>query len=132
MALATREHVNAALRALGAPEIPAEPSAEQRVDDLLEEATDLVTGHLHPCPIPTPTPEPISRVIGSMVAAVLNRDGELPDNVSDLTAGIYGAKFEAGTTSPGPYLTMALKKRLLPYRCGNGMVSVPLGSERAQ
>lgn len=123
MALATRADVEAALRRSLQP--------DEDVDGLLEEASDLVVGYLHPCPIPDPTPPAISRVVASMVAAAISRTPGLPVAATNATAGPYGLAFAAESTSLGPYFTNALKQRLRPYRCGNGMVSVQLASERA-
>lgn len=123
MALATEDDVAAAL---GRQLTDAERGAASA---LLETATDLVTGYLHPCPIPTPTPAAISRVIADMVAAVFSRPAGVLANTSDLSADIYGVKFAEGSTSPTPYLTAALRERLAPYAC-TGFVSMPLVSER--
>ena len=122
MALATREQVATALRR------SLDPS--EGVDGLLETASDLVMGYLHPCLIPEPTPPAISRVVADMVAAVLTpADGVLPDTKS-VVAGPFQQSFFDGANSRVPYLTAALKARLAPFRCGNGMTSVQLGSER--
>lgn len=123
MALATRAQVETALRR------SLDPSED--VDGLLETASDLVIGYLHPCPIPEPTPPAISRVVADMVVAVLTRPAGLGGEPSDMQAGVYRVGFQPGTNSPTPFLTAALKARLAPYLCGNnGMVSVRLGSER--
>jgi hypothetical protein len=125
MALANPADVEAALRRSLTPE------ELEWISGLLETASDLVIGYLHPCPIPTPTPEAISRVVADMVAAVLERPGgDTAANVSSATMGPFSVGFTPGSTSPGPYLTVALKERLAPFRCGTGMVSVQLGSER--
>lgn len=124
MALAGASDVEAALgRDLVAVEL-------NRVESLLDEASDLVAGYLHPCTVPVPVPGAIKRVVASMVAAVFSRPVEIPVESESLNMGPYGVKFGAGTTSVGPYFTAALKSRLAPYRCGSGMVSVQLGSER--
>ena len=126
MALATREQVETSLRR------SLDPSED--VDGLLETASDLVIGYLHPCPIPEPTPAAISRVVADMVAAVLSPAANIPSGAVETSANAgpfgYGVKFGDGANSPVPYLTAALKARLAPYRCGNGMTSVLMQSER--
>lgn len=102
----------------------------QYVDGLIDTAADLVTGYLYPCKVPTPVPGAVTRVVADMVAAVFNRPSAIPTESESLNAGMYGVKFATGATSPGPYLTAAFKERLKPYRCGGGVVSVQLGSER--
>lgn len=102
----------------------------ESVDVLLETASDLVTGYLHPCPIPNPAPAAITRVVAEMAATVLNRPTTVLPESQSLSAGQFDVTFAQGATSPGPYLTAAIKQRLRPFRCGNGMVSVQLGSER--
>lgn len=121
MALATQEDVEAALgRSLT-------PEEAERVGNQLEEASDLVLGYLK-CPPPTPTPDAITRVVASMVAALIMRPANQPVNADQVNAGPYGVRYTEGSTSSGPWLTSALKMRLSPYRCS--MVSVPLASER--
>ncbi|MGQ9349722.1 hypothetical protein [Mycolicibacterium gilvum] len=122
MTLATSQDVQTALgRELTADETAA-------VAGLLDEATDLVVGYLHPFEVPTPVPAAIVRVVASMTAAVLLRPASIPHEATQLTADVFSASFAPGTTSPGPYLTAALKARLRPFR--TGMVSQELGSER--
>lgn len=124
MDLASQDDIEKALRR------ELTDSEAESVDGLAETASDLVVGYLFPCPIPDPTPPAIVRVVADMVAAVLNRPPtQLPDTQS-LNAGIFGVNLTPGSTSQGPYLTAAFKQRLKPFRCGNGMVSVQLGSER--
>ncbi len=120
MALATQADVVKALRR------DLTSQEEEDVDNLLDEASDLVLGYLK-CPPPTPTPEAIVRATASMVAAVL-RPTNLPENAETLTAGEYSMKLAEGSTSKSPYLTAALKLRIRRWRCS--MVSVPLSSER--
>ena len=103
-------------------------SEQEYIDGLLEEASDLVVGYLDPFEIPTPPPGPIIRVVASMVAAVLNRPSAILPDTQSLTADSYGVTFAQGATSPGPYLTEGLKRRLSPYRLGAGVVA--LSSER--
>lgn len=123
--LATRDDVEKALgRSLTAPE-------QASVQGQLEEASDLVAGYLHPCPVPTPTPGPVVRVTAAAVAALIQRTEQgATTDVQSYTAGPFGVQYQAGATSSGPWLTAALRDRLRPYRCGNGMQSVALGSER--
>ncbi|QTF82013.1 head-to-tail adaptor [Mycobacterium phage Fefferhead] len=126
-ALATTEDVKKALKALQRPEV-AEALQPEDVSDLLQEASDLVTGHLWPSPVPDPTPGEITRVTAAMVAASLIRPKEILPETASLTADGFGATFTPGTTSPGVYLTAALKARLRPFR--SGFTSVAMGSER--
>ena len=122
VALAT---VNDVTAALGNP-----PSGD--VDALLETASDLVIGYLYPCPIPDPTPPAISRVVADMVATAVSGPGpEVPVDVKTMGYGPFTVGFADGATSRRPFLTAALKQRLAPFRCGNGMTSMPLGSERS-
>ena len=122
MSLAIQDDVRAALRR------DLTENEELGVEALIEEASDLVLGYLHPYQIPAQTPGPIVRVVASMVAAVLSRPSNLLPDTQSLTADAYGVTFLAGATSPGPYLTEAFKRRLRPYR--PGITTVTLGSER--
>jgi hypothetical protein len=126
MALATQADVEAIL---GRPLTPEEAA---RVESQLEEASDLVVGYLHPCPLPTPTPTAIVRVVASMVAALIKNPtpATVPSGATTLGAGPYNVGFSEGATSPGPWLTAKHKMRLRPFRCGNGMTSVGLSGER--
>ncbi|ARQ95451.1 hypothetical protein I5G81_gp12 [Mycobacterium phage Shandong1] len=123
--LATAEDVKGALRALQRPELA---ESLPPVDDLLQEASDLVTGHLWPSLVPEPTPDPIKRVTAAMVAAALTRPKELLPETQSLSADGFGVTFTPGAGSPGCYLTAAMKTKLRPYR--SGMTSVAMGSER--
>ncbi|ALF01387.1 head-to-tail adaptor [Mycobacterium phage LilPharaoh] len=125
--LATLDDVRAALRALRKPEL-AESLQEQDAADLLQQASDLVEGYLYPATVPTPTPGPITRVTAAMVAAALIKPSEILPETQTLQADGFGVTFAAGSNSPGPYLTQALKERLRPYR--PRMASVSMGSER--
>lgn len=122
MALATQDDVRAALRR------DLTESEQDWLDGLLEEASDLVIGYLDPHPVAVPTPDAITRVVASMVATVLNRPANILPDTQSLTADSYGIQFVPGATSPGPYLSDSLKKRLAPYRTGH--VVVELSSER--
>lgn len=127
MALATLADVATALgRALTVAE-------QAKATPWLDEASDLVVGYLHPCPIAEPTPEPITRVVAAMVAALLTptTTANLPSGATSIAAGPYSVGLAPDAAGTGPVLTARLKMRLRPYRCGNGMVSVALGSERA-
>lgn len=100
------------------------------VGGVLDGASDLIDGYLYPCTVPDPTPGAVTRVVADIAAAVLSRPAGLMPDTSNMTAGPYQVGFASGSTSLGPYLTAALKQRLAPFRCGNGMASVQLGSER--
>lgn len=122
MTLAIQDDVRAALRR------DLTVSEELGVEALIEEASDLVRGYLHPYQIPVSTPGPITRVVAAMVAAVLNRPTSILPDTQSLSADSYGVTFAAGATSPGPYLTESFKKRLRPYR--PGIVTLTVGGER--
>lgn len=102
------------------------------VENLIDEACDLIDGYLYPSVVPASTPGAITRVAADMVAAVFNRPKGVLPNTSQTAADIYSVTFEAGTTNPGPYLTAAFKIRLDPYRFGKGMASIQLGSGRSR
>ncbi|AXH46850.1 head-tail adaptor Ad1 [Mycobacterium phage Aminay] len=122
MPLATLQDVQSALRR------PLTQDETAALDGLLGEAEDAVVGYLHPYEVPTPTPPAITRVVASMVVAVLTRPATILPEATQLTADVFGATFAPGSTSPGPYLTAGMKLRLRPFR--SGMVSQMLGSER--
>ncbi|ADL71103.1 head-to-tail adaptor [Mycobacterium phage Sulley] len=125
--LASLDDVKAALRAMGKPEL-AEALAAEDVADLLQEATDLVTGHLWPGEVPSPTPPTITRVTASVAATALTKPKELLPETESLQADGFGVKFTPGAGSPGCYLTAAQKTRLRPWK--RSAVSVPMSSER--
>src|SRR4051794_11287078 len=122
--LAGLDDVKAALRALGRPDL-AETVTD--ADELLQEASDLVTGHLWPSEGPTPTPDPVKRVTASMVAVCLTRPTEILPETQQLSADGFGVTFTPGSGSPGPYLTAAHKARLRPFK--ECMTSVAMGGE---
>lgn len=104
-------------------------SETEWVDSLIDTASDLVNGYLHPYyTIPDPTPGPITRVVADMVAAVFNRPANILPETQSLSADSYGISFAAGATSQGPQLTAAFKERLNPFR--TTMVIVEMASER--
>ncbi|ASZ72642.1 head-to-tail adaptor [Mycobacterium phage Apocalypse] len=125
--LASLDDVKAALRAMGKPEL-AEALAAEDVTDLLQEATDLVTGHLWPGEVPSPAPPTITRVTASVAATALTKPKELLPETESLQADGFGVKFTPGAGSPGCYLTAAQKTRLRPWK--RSAVSVPMSSER--
>ncbi|QIG61524.1 head-to-tail adaptor [Mycobacterium phage Ximenita] len=125
MTLATTADVQAALRALQRPDLA---EALPDVNDLLQDASDLVAGHLWPNQVPDPIPSPIARVTAAMVAAVLTRPKEILPETTNLSADGFGVAFAEGGTSPRPFLTRDMKLRLRPYR--SGMSSVSMSSER--
>ncbi|ASR87625.1 head-to-tail adaptor [Mycobacterium phage Tachez] len=112
---------------MGKPEL-AEALAAEDVTDLLQEATDLVTGHLWPGEVPSPTPPTITRVTASVAATALTKPKELLPETESLQADGFGVKFTPGAGSPGCYLTAAHKTRLRPWK--RSAVSVPMSSER--
>jgi len=90
------------------------------VDNLIDEATDLVVGYGISLDI-SPVPGAIKRVVATMVAAVFSKPSI---NVADYDASGYSTAREAAgvhvgmesATTSGPWLTNALKERLKPYR----------------
>jgi hypothetical protein len=119
MAFAAKEDVEADLgRSLTSTE-------EARADSLLDQATDLVVGHLGV--EPNPVPGAVKRVVATMVAAVFMKPAV---TVADYDASGYSTARESagvhiGTesaTSEGPWLTNSLKLRLNPYRSGGVVV----------
>ncbi|AEL19667.1 head-to-tail adaptor [Mycobacterium phage Edugator] len=124
--LATLDDLTTALKSLNRPEL-AEGLEAAGVADLLERASDLVAGYLYPSTVPEPTPAAITRVTAEAAALAMIRPAELPAEAQTLQADGFGVTFAAGGSSPGPYLTAALKQRLRPYR--STMVSVSMGGE---
>ena len=119
MSLATLDDLKKALRAMGKPEV-----AESLLDaaDLLDEASDLVEGHLWPSTVPDPIPPAITRVVATAAALALTRPTEILPETQSLQADGFGVTFTPGGNTPGPYLTAALKQRLRPYRSGMSSV----------
>jgi hypothetical protein len=125
MAFATEDDVVADL---GRQLTPAEGN---RVDSLLDQATDLVIGYLGG--EPNPVPGAVVRVVATMVAAVFTKPAI---TVADYDASGYSTARESagvhiGTesaTSEGPWLTNSLKMRLNPYR-GGAVVVYTMASE---
>ena len=92
---------------------------------MLEQASDLVVGHLGYWP--DPVPGPVARVVATMVAAVFDKPAV---TTADYDASGYSTSREysqvrvgqESATTSGPWLTRALKFRLRPYR--RGMFSI--------
>lgn len=127
MSLATSDDVVTALaRSLTSAESTS-------VDNMLEQASDLVVGYLG-C-LPDPVPGPVARVVAAMVAAVFDKPSV---TVADYDTSGYSTSREyaqvavgvESATSTGPWLTKSLKERLCPYR--SGMRSVGMVSEQGQ
>lgn len=127
MTYATADDVKAALRAIGRDELAGDLPP---VDAMLDEASDLVDGHLWPSQVPTPIPGAVVRVVAAVAATVLLRPPELLPETHSLQADGFGVTFTPGAGSLGPYLTTALKARLRPYRAA--VASVVMSSERTQ
>lgn len=113
MALAASADVVAALgRSLTAAETTA-------VANQLDQASDLVVGHLGGWP--DPVPGPVARVVATMVAAVFDKPAI---TTADYDATGYSTSREyaevrvgaESATTSGPWLTNALRARLRPYR----------------
>jgi hypothetical protein len=104
----------------------------QRVDHLLDEATDLVIGYGVSATI-NPVPGAVTRVVASMVMAVFTKPSI---NIADYDASGYRSSSETASvrvgmesaTTEGPWLTASQKMRLNPYRIG-GMNQVQMVSE---
>lgn len=102
------------------------------VDNLLEQASDLVAGYLGYTP--DPVPAAVTRVVATMVVAVFTKPSV---TVADYDASGYSTTREAAgvrvgvesATTEGPWLTNALKMRLRPYR--DAVVSLRMESEQA-
>lgn len=126
MAFATDDDVSDALgRSLTSSEATV-------VDNLLEQATDLVIGYGVPADI-DPVPGAVTRVVAAMVQAVFNKPGI---TVADYNSSGYSQTVESASvrvgmesaTTSGPWLTNALKMRLNPYR-SRGMNQIGMKSE---
>lgn len=127
MAYATDDDVVAALgRSLTSTESAV-------VDNLLEQATDLVVGYLGR-DLDT-VPDPVSRVVATMVAAVFTKPAT---TTSDYNASGYNVAREVATvqvgtesaTTSGPWLTKTLRLRLRRYR--RGMFSIHVVSPEVE
>ena len=127
MALATTVDVQGALRALQRADLAA-ALMDADVSELLQNASDLVTGYLWPGEVPTPVPDTIKRVTASVVAVSLTRPRELLPETQSLQADGFGVTFTPGAGSPGVYLSAAHKTALRPWK--RSAVSVPMSSER--
>jgi hypothetical protein len=94
-------------------------SENNRVDYLLEEASDLVVSYINQTP--NPVPGAVKRAVASMVAAVFLKPSI---STADYSASGYKesqefAQVHVGTesaTTTGPWLTKALRQRLNPFR----------------
>lgn len=131
MALAETADVATALgRTLTTSETAQAPS-------LLEEASDLVVGHLGCDPTdeeadPT-VPAAVTRVVARMVARVFSQPTEVVGSEGTTeTVGPFSrtTRYGAGTTSGNPWLAGTDKVALRPYRCGGGMREVSLASDQ--
>jgi len=115
MALATTQDV---VDALGRALTSAESAT---VENLLDQASDLVVGYLGATP--DPVPGAVSRVVATMVVAVYLKPYV---NTADYGVNGYNVIKESmpvkvgveSATTEGPWLTNALKMRLRPYRLG--------------
>ena len=113
MSLATAADVQAALgRSLT-------PDESGRVDNLLDQASDLVVGFIGYWP--DPVLAAISRVVATSVAAVFERPSVTTaqyDATGYATSREYAQTVvdRSSYTSAGPWLTAAQKMRLYPYR----------------
>jgi len=126
VAFATDGDVSDALgRSLTSPETTV-------VDNLLDQATDLVVGYGID-PAISPVPGAVTRVVASMVVAVFTKPSI---NIADYDASGYRSSSETASvrvgmesaTTEGPWLTASQKMRLNPYRTG-GMNQIQMVSE---
>lgn len=116
------------------------PTAEEtaRLPGLLDEASDLVIGHLGCEPEP-PVPDAVNRATARIVARVLMQDSTAGSGstigVTQIsgTAGPFTRQMTLadGSGSSSPWLERTDKLKLRPYRCGGGMQSVSLSSEQS-
>ncbi len=115
MALATNQDVEARLgRSLSTSEL-------SRVPGLLDEASDLVTGHLRPRPVPDPVPDAVRRVVSRMVARVLESPtDQVGMSAQQMSAGPFQVSNTYGPDSRtgGPWLTKQDRITLRPYAFG--------------
>lgn len=123
MALATEDHVEDALRRT--------LTSSEDVSTLLESASDRVVGYLGYTP--DPVPAPVARVVGEMVAEVLNRPGVTNAdyqasgyNVSRETPSVHVGN-ESRTTI-GPWISKSQRVVLDRFRTSKtrGVFSIKL------
>lgn len=101
------------------------------VENLIDQATDLVVGYLGRDL--DPVPSPVARVVATMVAAVFLKPAT---TTSDYAASGYNTSREVATirvgtesaTTTGPWLTKTLRLRLKPFRRGMFSIRVVAGS----
>lgn len=126
MAFATDDDVS---DALGRPLTSSQAAV---VDNLLEQASDLIIGYGVPADVDD-SRGAVKRVCASMVKAVFDKPAI---NVADYDATGYRTSAETATvrvgmesvTSSGPWLTKSQKVVLAPYRSG-GMNQIGMKSE---
>lgn len=103
------------------------------VSAVIAEADALILGYLGCDPTDadaTPTvPVAVTLVSARMVARVFQQDGQQV-GTQQQTAGPFSTSYVAGATSGSPWLAASDKLTLRPHRCGGGMRSVLMGSER--
>lgn len=102
------------------------------VTTLLESAAELVLGYLNVLkletnPNTTPVPGTISRVIGEMVANVINRP-QTPPDPTDTAYEVGPFAFQVGPQSVGPWLNASQQTRLSLYGSG-GLIVTELAGE---
>ncbi|MFE7717490.1 hypothetical protein ACFU44_00385 [Nocardia rhizosphaerihabitans] len=114
MPLATQVDVEAALgRELTAAET-------DRVNSLLDEASDIIAGYLHPKTY-DPTPDPIRRVVARMVARVYQSPTDaIGVQGEQMSAGAFQVShtFIPDSRTGGPWLSKADKIALRGYKFG--------------
>jgi hypothetical protein len=115
MALATDTDVVTALgRALTTEE-------QARTPGLLDEAEDVIRGHLGVCARLDPVPDTVRRVAARMVARVLNSPtGEAGLESDQMTAGPFqwSTRYSSDSRSGGPWLSSSDRTALRRFKAG--------------
>jgi hypothetical protein len=104
---------------------PLDPNLD--VTNLLNTSADLVLGYLNILVYQPPVPGTVTRVIGEMVANVINRP-QTPPDPTDTAYEVGQFAYQIGPQSVGPWLTNSQQTRLSLYGSG-GLIVTPLASE---
>lgn len=131
MVLAIQADVVAALRR----ELTADEA--EWVEDLIDEASDMVIGYLGADPTTDDdVPSPVTRVVARMVARVFKQEASstVTPGVSQVgvTAGPFSEQrsYREGFGSGSPWLESTDKVRLRRYRSVSSISSIPLSGEQ--
>lgn len=99
-----------------------------RGDALLARAEALVLGFLN-CPtVPDPVPDAVRGTIAEMVGRLFESAGQ--SGVQQVSVDDGAMMFTSDASSGSPWLSKADKLALRPYRCGGGLSSVLMVSDR--